>query len=479
MANKNNPAHDFAPAWLKIPTYDIYRPSGADSERGGHTSRRDEHSHGFARHTKENEPVTTHHQHFSDLRRERDDFDDSHLAKNAHNFSNDSSFIGSSANSQQLPSRRPHSRHDFRNIPASYSKVESASSRCVNNSGGGYFVTKTKAKLHDASANSNNSTTDSRGIGVTSNNFNQEFPSLQGDISEEPTTPPPALNGGVWEKPRNMKIHSGIIGKKIQLTKKPIRVDVSSENNRKSPSGPSQSGVAVSSSIVAAPGLPNSHSVVVSPIAKGGSSVYRPLLAPAKSALSKKSSKEGLKASSKKSSTTPPPSAHSMEILVKHPKAPGNKSEFLKALRNENKGVEEEEDGKEESNEKSSAAEKDESAVENELGQPHMNGIDITKLSISDTEEKSVLSSSLEAEERLLREMGWKEECSDDDNYAPITEDEVREFRDLTEKKYPLKNGLRRSLQVNFSPRRLAPFTNPVPPAADSWSSSSDSDSDY
>lgn len=478
MANKSNPAHDFAPAWLKIPTYDIYRPSGADSERGGHTSRRDEHSHGFARHTKENEPVTTHHQHFSDLR--RDDFDDSHLAKNAHNFSNDSSFIGSSANSQQLPSRRPHSRHDFRNIPASYSKVESASSRCVNNSSGGYFVSKTKAKLHDASANSNNSNTDSRGIGVTSNNFNQEFPSLQGDISEEPTTPPPALNGGVWEKPRNMKIRSGIIGKKIQLTKKPIRVDVSSENNRKSPSGPSQSGVAVSSSIVAAPGLSNSHTVIVTPIAKGGSSVYRSLV-PAKSTLSKKSNKEGLKASSKKSSTTPPPSAHSMEILVKHPKAPGNKSEFLKALRNENKGVEEEEDGKEESIEKSSIAGKDEPSVENELGQPHhMNGIDITKLTVSDSEEKSVLSSSLEAEERLLREMGWKEECSDDDNYAPITEDEMREFRDLTEK-YPLKNGLRRNLQVNFSPRRLAPFTNPVPvpPAADSCSSSSDSDSDY
>lgn len=31
---------------------------------------------------------------------------------------------------------------------------------------------------------------------------------------------------------------------------------------------------------------------------------------------------------------------------------------------------------------------------------------------------------------RLLREMGWKEEVSDDENYAPLTEDELREFRD-------------------------------------------------
>ena len=41
----------------------------------------------------------------------------------------------------------------------------------------------------------------------------------------------------------------------------------------------------------------------------------------------------------------------------------------------------------------------------------------------------SILSSSLEAEQRLLKEMGWKEE--EDDFYEPLTEDEVREFRDL------------------------------------------------
>lgn len=35
---------------------------------------------------------------------------------------------------------------------------------------------------------------------------------------------------------------------------------------------------------------------------------------------------------------------------------------------------------------------------------------------------------------RLLREMGWKGEVSDDENYAPLTEDELREFRDRSEK---------------------------------------------
>ena len=41
----------------------------------------------------------------------------------------------------------------------------------------------------------------------------------------------------------------------------------------------------------------------------------------------------------------------------------------------------------------------------------------------------SILSSSLEAEQRLLREMGWREEDADDSLFAPLTEDEVKEFR--------------------------------------------------
>ncbi|KAH7971175.1 hypothetical protein HPB49_019959 [Dermacentor silvarum] len=56
---------------------------------------------------------------------------------------------------------------------------------------------------------------------------------------------------------------------------------------------------------------------------------------------------------------------------------------------------------------------------------------DVEKLSL-ETPEHTPLSSSLEAEQRLLREMGWKEEASDDDAYAPLTEDELREFQYLT-----------------------------------------------
>uniref|UniRef100_A0A8C7K9J0 Vasculin n=1 Tax=Oncorhynchus kisutch TaxID=8019 RepID=A0A8C7K9J0_ONCKI len=45
--------------------------------------------------------------------------------------------------------------------------------------------------------------------------------------------------------------------------------------------------------------------------------------------------------------------------------------------------------------------------------------------------QQEVLSSSLEAEHRLLKEMGWQEES--DETCAPLTEDEMREFQAISE----------------------------------------------
>jgi hypothetical protein len=463
MANKNPPAHDFAPAWLKVPTYNNFKPSGAPSERGGHTSRRDEHSFSFTRHNKESDSLASHQTYFNDCRKDREDYDESHSSvNNSHYYGMDNGFNGSSCNNQMLLSRRPHSRHDFR-ISLSYAKNESSNKHMTNNSSG-FYIHKGKGKLHDNNL-SNNGTTDGRGIGVTSNNFNQEFPSLQGDISEEPTTPPPALNGSAWEKPRSMKIHNSSIGKKIQLVKKPVKNDNSSESSRKSPASSSSGSLTKSSSS----SIP--HTVIVTSVAKG----CRALTPASKSttALTKKTIKEGLKITNKKSSTTPPPSTHSMEILVKHPKAPGNKSEFLKALRNEKKDLEENDT---DFTERSNCSIKDNVSLQSSTSEEHVNGLNISKLSFTDEDkESSILSSSLEAEERLLREMGWKEEASDDENYAPLTEDELREFRDREQ--IIKKNGIRRNLLANLSPLRLAPFPG-VPPPTENSSSSSESDSD-
>uniref|UniRef100_A0A3P8YQU4 Vasculin n=1 Tax=Esox lucius TaxID=8010 RepID=A0A3P8YQU4_ESOLU len=57
--------------------------------------------------------------------------------------------------------------------------------------------------------------------------------------------------------------------------------------------------------------------------------------------------------------------------------------------------------------------------------------------------QQEVLSSSLEAEHRLLKEMGWQEESENDDTCAPLTEDEMREFQAISEQLR--KNGLRRN----------------------------------
>ncbi|KAL0964976.1 hypothetical protein UPYG_G00275170 [Umbra pygmaea] len=57
--------------------------------------------------------------------------------------------------------------------------------------------------------------------------------------------------------------------------------------------------------------------------------------------------------------------------------------------------------------------------------------------------QQEVLSSSLEAEHRLLKEMGWQEESENDDACAPLTEEEMKEFQTISEQLQ--KNGLRRN----------------------------------
>ncbi|KAL1439457.1 hypothetical protein MTO96_010202 [Rhipicephalus appendiculatus] len=70
--------------------------------------------------------------------------------------------------------------------------------------------------------------------------------------------------------------------------------------------------------------------------------------------------------------------------------------------------------------------------------------------------------------------MGWKEEASDDDTYAPLTEEELREFQNLT-KLRPTALPDRAAL---WSPRRATNLATPLGNGCSSSSSSSDSESD-
>ncbi|XP_040977340.1 vasculin-like isoform X2 [Aquila chrysaetos chrysaetos] len=94
-----------------------------------------------------------------------------------------------------------------------------------------------------------------------------------------------------------------------------------------------------------------------------------------------------------------------------------------------------------------------------------------------------VLSSSLEAEHRLLKEMGWQEDSENDETCAPLTEDEMREFRVISEQLQ--KNGLRKNgilkngliCDFKFSPWKNSTF-KPALDNEDSETSSSDTSDD-
>ncbi|XP_072461683.1 vasculin isoform X2 [Notamacropus eugenii] len=133
------------------------------------------------------------------------------------------------------------------------------------------------------------------------------------------------------------------------------------------------------------------------------------------------------------------------------------KSEFLKALKRD-RVEEEHEDGSHIGPEKDDDSfnlhnsnnthhERDinRNFDENEISQENGNASMISQQIIrsSTFPQADVLSSSLEAEHRLLKEMGWQEDSENDETCAPLTEDEMREFQVISEQLQ--KNGLRKN----------------------------------
>ncbi|KAM4754203.1 vasculin-like isoform 1-T10 [Cyanocitta cristata] len=169
-----------------------------------------------------------------------------------------------------------------------------------------------------------------------------------------------------------------------------------------------------------------------------------------------------------------------------------DKSEFLKALKQDR--VEEEHE-----DENHAGQEKDDESFnlhnsnsphhvrdinrnfENEILQENSNAQQIIRSSAFPRAD--VLSSSLEAEHRLLKEMGWQEDSENDETCAPLTEDEMREFQVISEQLQ--KNGLRKNgilkngfiCDFKFSPWKNSTF-KPALENEDSETSSSDTSDD-
>uniref|UniRef100_G1PYC2 Vasculin n=1 Tax=Myotis lucifugus TaxID=59463 RepID=G1PYC2_MYOLU len=152
------------------------------------------------------------------------------------------------------------------------------------------------------------------------------------------------------------------------------------------------------------------------------------------------------------------------------------KREFLKALKR---------DGVEEDNSTHRDRDINGNFDENDIPQENGNASVISQQIIrsSTFPPTNVLSSSLEAEYRLLKEMGWQEDSENDEMCAPLTEDELREFQVISEQLQ--KNGLRKNgilkngliCDFKFGPRRSSTF-HPMLENDDTETSSSDTSDD-
>ncbi|KFZ51284.1 Vasculin-like 1, partial [Podiceps cristatus] len=136
------------------------------------------------------------------------------------------------------------------------------------------------------------------------------------------------------------------------------------------------------------------------------------------------------------SSTTPPIEICSSRLTKLMRRTTDKKSEFLKALKDDRNGeITENREWSVQAHtdaficlqmESNSTPEPKENWEEN----CHQNG-----LSLPLPEEGENLSHSLEAEHRLLKEMGWQEYPENDENYLPLTEDELKEFQIKSEQR--------------------------------------------
>ncbi|KAK8762360.1 hypothetical protein V5799_026373 [Amblyomma americanum] len=323
---------------------------------------------------------------------------------------------------------------------------------------------------------------------LTGNNFNQEFPTLLG-ADEAPVQQPAVTNGSVWENPRNSRVH-GTVLRKGHLVQRP-RPDPSAgtllETRSRSPGSTTGGTGVVTPAAALSPKLGHTTGLTGSAPAASKSSVsasqnslYRALLPSSNKTVREKGG----------------PLAHAMEVLVKkQPRTKGgNKVDFLKALRS----CKDDEEAKGAGGDTAALHDRTNGHIQVDDGQSNVDqgndlessACDVGKLTL-EAPEHPPLSSSLEAEQRLLREMGWKEDASDDDAYAPLTEDELREFQYITKMRQEKQQQQQRNGNTQrtvtaalsdraslWSPRRACSQVYTGLVMGNGWSSSSSSDTD-
>uniref|UniRef100_UPI00398E9644 vasculin-like protein 1 isoform X3 n=1 Tax=Pristiophorus japonicus TaxID=55135 RepID=UPI00398E9644 len=270
-------------------------------------------------------------------------------------------------------------------------------------------------------------------------------PSLNPDAEKQPSqTRPVSTPAGVWENPPSAKqpVSKMLVIKKV-LKEEPIfSTSFSSSGNHLANSNKNTASPSVYKNLMPKPAAPptkpgpwkstgreNKPGLLYS----GQDSAFTSPIAMIKPSVQFISSSCHI--SPKETPSTTPPIEINTSRLIKMTRVKTDKkSEFLKALKDDRNGeISEHRDFN-----------KLEDCVRN-IPEPKENGkANGHQHSLSFCgPEKDYLSSSLEAEHRLLKAMGWQECPENDENFLPLTEDELREFQAKTDQLK--KNGFRKN----------------------------------
>lgn len=481
MASSKAPKHDFAPAWLKIPDAETQKSSGAKqaehNERGGRI-RRDDH-YGDRRYSGKNRHPSV-----------DDDFYGNYYNPYYNNgYNSYDKYGGGHPFRSQPPVYRdggkflPHSGpryppgamngfpppgsnyfdgpgyggfNDYHSGPGDMfynyhhpppRPQSAAGHRRLFDSRRGNYGDRDKENKHNAS---NGSVVGEKK--KETRNLEEEFPSLVGENEAPADTKPTKTlsNSGVWEKGPISKIKS------------PCNNNVPIIN--KSTTSPRQNGIDNPRDSVKH-NTSNMYKALIPNKANGMKKGGRDINSNTSSFVTKSNRER-----------TMSPSA-TIDVLntrtVTQPrKLSDKKSDFLKQLKKENGEMNGDTCEKPADNEDQKTLSDDSQVPVEDKEEKLVNSVG--DLSVEPSPHPSILSSSIEAEERLLKEMGWTE---DDEEYE-ITEDDMQKFKSMQQLKQ--QNGFKRTLPKLWSPQhhsRVPIFQTP-PLQDDSLSGSDDSDLD-
>ncbi|XP_007898075.1 vasculin-like protein 1 isoform X2 [Callorhinchus milii] len=274
----------------------------------------------------------------------------------------------------------------------------------------------------------------------------EDFPSLNPDAEKQPSqSRPVSTPAGVWENPPSAKqpVSKMLVIRKVLRDEPIFLTSFSSSGNHLMNSNKNTVSPSVYKNLIPKPAAPptkpapwkasgreNKPGLLFS----GQDSAFTSPIAMIKPSTQSNSSSH-ISPKETPSSTTPPMEMNATRLIKMTRVKTDKKSEFLKALKDDRNGEVSEHRDFDKSEEEciGNTPEPKENGEEN--GNQH--GLSFYAA------EKDYLSSSLEAEHRLLKEMGWQEHPDNDDSFLPLTEDELREFQAKT--KQLEKNGCRKN----------------------------------